>query len=68
VKTSKYCKRCFDQIQGIAEDNKELTGEVDRLHKLLKTAKKDRAETESQWLNVVLQLGQKERERTGNLS
>jgi regulator of replication initiation timing len=54
VKTAKYRKRCFDQIQGIFEDNKELTAEVDRLRKLLKTAEKDRAETESQRLNVVL--------------
>jgi outer membrane murein-binding lipoprotein Lpp len=63
-----YCKQCFDQIQGISEDNKELTAKVDRLRKLLETAEKDRAETESQRLNAVLQLGQKERERTGNLS
>jgi hypothetical protein len=41
VKTAKYHKRCFDQIQGIAEDNKELTAEVDRLRKLLETTEKD---------------------------
>jgi hypothetical protein len=68
VKTAKYRKRCFDQIQGISEANKELTAKVDRLRKLLEMAEKDRAESESQRLNVVLQLGQKERERTGNLS
>jgi hypothetical protein len=68
VKTAKYHKRCFDQIQGISKDNKELTAEVDLLRKLLETAEKDRAEAESQRLNVVLQLGQKERERIGNLS
>jgi regulator of replication initiation timing len=68
VKTAKYRKRCFNQIQGISEDNKELTAEVDRLRKLLETAEKDQAEAESQRLNVVLQLGQKVRERTGNLS
>jgi queuine/archaeosine tRNA-ribosyltransferase len=68
VKTAKYRKHCFDQIQGIAEDNKELTAEVDRLHKLLEMAEKDRAKTKSQRLNAVVQLGQKERERTGNLS
>jgi hypothetical protein len=68
VKTAKYRKWCFDQIQGISEDNKELTAEVDRLCKLLETTEKDRVETESQRLNTVLQLGQKERERTGNLS
>jgi regulator of replication initiation timing len=65
---AKYRKRCFDQIQGISEDNKELTAKVDRLRKLLKTAEKDQAELESQRLNVVLQLGQKEQERAGSLS
>jgi regulator of replication initiation timing len=68
VKTTKYRKRCFDQIQGIYEDNKELTAEVDRLRKRLETTEKEQAELESQRLNVVLQLGQKERERAGNLS
>jgi hypothetical protein len=38
---AKYHKWCFDQIQGIAEDNKELTTEVDWLRKLLETAEKD---------------------------
>jgi regulator of replication initiation timing len=68
VKTTKYHKWCFDQIQGISEDNKELTAEVDRLRKLLETAEKDQVEIESQRLNAILQLGQKERERTGNIS
>jgi outer membrane murein-binding lipoprotein Lpp len=65
---AKYRKWCFDQIQGISEDNKELTAKVDRLRKRLETAKKDQAEIESQRLNAVLQLGQKEGERAGNLS
>jgi small-conductance mechanosensitive channel len=67
VKTTKYRKWCFDQIQGIFKDNKELTAKVDRLCKRLETAEKDQAEIESQRLNVVLQLGQKEQERVGNL-
>jgi regulator of replication initiation timing len=67
VKTAKYQKRCFDQIQGISEDNKELTAEVDHLRKRLETAK-DQTELKSQRLNAVLQHGQKERERVGNLS
>jgi hypothetical protein len=41
VKTAKYQKRCFDQIEGIAEDNKLLTAEVEHLRKQLETAKKD---------------------------
>jgi hypothetical protein len=54
VKPAKYHKRCFDQIQGISEDNKELIAKVDRLRKRLETAKKDQTELESQRLNVVL--------------
>jgi regulator of replication initiation timing len=68
VKIAKYQKQCFDQIQGISEDNKKLTAKVDRLRKRLKTTEKDQTKLESQMLNVVLQLGQKERERAGNLS
>jgi regulator of replication initiation timing len=68
VKIAKYRKRCFDQIQGISKDIKELTAEVDRLRKRLKTAEMDQTELESQRLNDVLQLGQKEQERAGNLS
>jgi hypothetical protein len=41
VKTAKYRKWCFDQIQGISKDNKELTAKVDRLHKRLETVEKD---------------------------
>jgi regulator of replication initiation timing len=65
---AKYHKRCFDPIQGISKDNKELTAEVDQLRKRLETAEKDQVEIESQRLNVVLQLGQKEREMVGNSS
>jgi hypothetical protein len=54
VKTAKYQKRCFDKIQCISEDNKELTTEVDHLHKWLETAEKDQTELESQRLNAVL--------------
>jgi regulator of replication initiation timing len=68
VKTAKYRKRSFDQIQGISEDNKPLIAEVEHLRKWLETTEKDQMELESQRLNVVLQLGQKERERVGNLS
>jgi regulator of replication initiation timing len=54
VKTAKYWKRCFDQIQGISKDNKLLTAEVERLRKRLETAEKDQAELESQKLSAVL--------------
>jgi regulator of replication initiation timing len=56
VKTEKYHKWCFDQIQGINNDNKELIAEVDRLRKQLETTEKNLAKLESQRLNAVLQL------------
>jgi len=31
MKTAKYRKRCFDQIEGIVAENKALAVEVDRL-------------------------------------
>jgi hypothetical protein len=45
-----------------------LSVEVDWLRKRLETAEKDETELKLQRLNVVLQLGQKERERAGNSS
>lgn len=36
MKTTKYRKKCFDQIDGIVATNKDLTVEVDRLRKGLK--------------------------------
>ena len=31
MKTAKYRKRCFDQIEGVMAENKALAVEVDRL-------------------------------------
>jgi regulator of replication initiation timing len=31
MQTVKYRKRCFDQIEGIMDENKALTAEVDHL-------------------------------------
>ena len=31
MKTAKYRKRCFDQIEGVVAENKVLAAEVDRL-------------------------------------
>jgi hypothetical protein len=61
MKTTKYRKWCFDQIQGISEDNKELTAKVDQLWKLLEMVEKDQEEAESQRLNVFSSLARKSR-------
>ena len=38
MKTAKYRKRCFDQIEGITATNKELAAEVERLRRQLEAA------------------------------
>ena len=64
MKTARYRKKCFDQIEGITATNKELTVEVERLRHRLETANHEKAEQESQNQNLVVQLSNKEQERT----
>ena len=63
MKTARYRKKCFDQIEGITTSNKELTAEVERLRHLLEAANRERTEQESQNQNLVVLLGNKEQER-----
>jgi hypothetical protein len=63
VKTAKYHKRCFDQIEPTFNENKELATVVDRLREKLEVAEKEKAELEASRCNAVIQLIQKERER-----
>lgn len=44
MKTTKYQKRCFDQIEGFTANNKELAAEVERLRRQLKAADQERTE------------------------
>ena len=64
MKTVRYRKKCFDQIEGITASNKELTVEVERLRQRLEAANHEKMVQESQNLNLVVQLSNKERERT----
>ena len=64
MKTARYRKKCFDQIEGIAASNKELTAEVDRLLQRLEAANHEKTVQESQNQNLVVQLSNKEQERT----
>jgi regulator of replication initiation timing len=57
VKTVKYRKRCFDQIEPTFKENQELTAEVDRLRRKLKTTEKEKTELEAIQHNAVIQLG-----------
>jgi regulator of replication initiation timing len=54
VKTAKYRKRCFDQIEPTFKENQELAIEVDRLRKKLKTAEKEKMELEAFQHNTVI--------------
>ena len=64
MKTARYRKKCFDQIEGIVANNKELTAEVDRLRQRLEAADHEKTVQDSQNQNLVIQLSKKERERT----
>ena len=63
MKTARYRKKCFDQIEGIAASNKELTAEVERLRQRLEATNHEKTVQESQNQNLVIQLSNKERER-----
>ena len=64
MKTARYHKKCFDQIDGITASNKELTVEVECLRHRLEAANHEKTEQESQNQNLVIQLSNKEQERT----
>ena len=68
MKTAKYRKRCFDQIEGITASNRELAAEVERLRRQLEAADQERTEQEAQNQNLVGQLNDKERQKTSKLS
>ncbi|XP_066392248.1 uncharacterized protein [Miscanthus floridulus] len=65
MKTARYRKRCFDQIEGIMMTNKELMAEVERLRRQLEAADQERTNQEAQNQNLVGQLQSKEQEKTG---
>ena len=54
MKTARYRKKCFDQIEGITASNKELVAEVERLCHQLEAAKNERMEQEVQNQNLVI--------------
>ena len=60
IKTAKYQKRCFDQIEGIVAENKALTAEVDRLR-----LEAEKAAQEERLLNLNRRLADKDHEKKG---
>ena len=65
MKTAKYRKRCFDQIEGIVAENDALTAEVDRLRSDAKEKAAERAAQEERLLDLNRQLVDKDREKRG---
>ena len=61
--TAQYRKRCFDKIEPVMAENKDLTAEVAQLRQRLEAIEKEKAVQESQNLEIVVQLGQREREK-----
>ena len=47
MKTARYRKKCFDQIEGITASNKELVAEVECLLHQLEAANHERTEQEA---------------------
>jgi len=68
MKTARYQKRCFDQIEGITANNRELAAEVERLRRQLEAADRERTEQDAKNQNLVVQLSNKEQEKTSKLS
>ena len=68
MKTTRYRKKCFDQIEGITASNKELAAEVECLRHQLEAANHERMEQEAQKQNLVVQLSNKEQEKISKLS
>ena len=48
MKTARYRKKCFDQIEGITASNRKLTAEVESLRHQLEAANHERTEQEAQ--------------------
>ena len=62
--TAQYCKRCFDKIEPIVAENKDLKAEVERLRRQLEVTEQEKTVREAQNQNIIIQLRQKEREKT----
>ena len=65
MKTAKYRKRCFDQIEGIVAENKALTAEVDRLRSEAEEKAAEKAAQEECLLDLNRRLADKDWEKKG---
>jgi hypothetical protein len=65
MKTAKYQKRCFHQIEGIVAKNKALAAEVDRLRSEAEEKTAEMGAQEGRLLDLNWQLADRDRERKG---
>ena len=65
MKTAKYRKKCFDQIDGIMAENKALSAEVDRLRSEAEEKTAEMGAQEERLLDLNRRLADKDRERKG---
>ena len=54
MKTARYRKKCFDQIEEITASNRELAAEVERLRHQLEDADQEKTEQGAQNQNLVV--------------
>jgi regulator of replication initiation timing len=67
MKTAKYHKRCFDQIEGIVAENKALSTEVDRLRAEVGDKVAEMGAQEERCLELTRRLADQYQQRTGQL-
>jgi len=65
MKTAKYRKKCFDQIDGIMAENKAQSAEVDRLRSEAEEKTAEMGAQEERLLDLNRRLADKDRERRG---
>ena len=65
MKTAKYRKRCFDQIEGIVAENKALSAEVDRLRSEVGEKVAEMNAQEEHRLELIRRLADQYRQRSG---
>jgi len=68
MKTAKYRKRCFDQIEGVVTENKALTAKVDRLRLEAEKEAVEKVAQEERLLDLNRRLANKDREKRGKSS
>jgi len=65
MKTAKYRKRCFDQIEGVMAENKALLEEVDRLRSEVGEKVAEMNAQEEHCLELTRRLADQYRQRQG---